>query len=85
MPTTFYKKVCKIDLFRGTTSYVPDTQPMAYDPPMAEQEDIVICETSEESTDELENDCSIEDKDNNLIGKQMELGSERYLISNISK
>ena len=51
-------------------------------PPIAEQQDdIVICETPEQTTDELENngnDCSIEDK-------QMQSGSDRYLISNISK
>ena len=58
---------------------------MVYNPPMAEQEEIVICETPKESTDELGNNCSIEDKDDNLIGKQMESGSDRYLISNISK
>ena len=45
----------------------------------------MIREKPEETTDELGNDQSIEDKNNNLIGKQMELGSDRYLISNISK
>ena len=58
---------------------------MAYDPPMAEQEGIVIRETPRESTDELGNNRSIENKDDNLIGKEMQLGSDRYLISNISK
>ena len=51
-------------------------------PPIAEQQDdIVICETPEQTTDELGNngnDRSIEDK-------QMQSGSDRYLISNISK
>ena len=58
---------------------------MAYNPPMAEQEDIVVCQTPEKSTDELRNDHSIKDKDDNLIGKEVQSGSERYLISNISK
>ena len=43
-----------------------------------QQDDIVICETPEQTTDELGNDRSIEDK-------QMQSGSDRYLISNISK
>ena len=63
---TYFTTLFKIYLLRGTTSYVPDTQPMDDGPRIAEQQDdIVICETPEQTTDELGNngnDRSIEDK-----------------------
>ena len=71
--------LCKIDLLRGTTSYVPDTQPIPYadDPQKVEQpDDIVIPETPEQTNDEHGNGRSIENP-------KMQSGSDRYLISNI--
>ena len=71
-----FSTLFKIYLLRRTTSYVPD------DPPIAEQQhDFVICESPEGTTDECGNDgngSSIEDQ-------KMQSGSDRYLISNISK
>ena len=56
----------KIYLLRGTTLYVPETQTIDDGPSIAkQQDDIVICETPEQTTDELGNDGndhSIEDK-----------------------
>ena len=55
---------------------------MADGPLIAEQQDdIMICETPEQTTDKLGNDGN----NHSIEDKQMQSGSDRYLISNISK
>ena len=78
-----FSTLFKIYLLRGTTSYVPDTQPIpdADDSQKVEQrDDIVIPETPEQTNDKNRN----EGNDHSIENKQMQSGSDRYLISNIS-
>ena len=78
-----FSTLFKIYLLRETTSYVPDTQliPDTDDSQKVEQwDDIVIPETPEQTNDENQN----EENDRSIENKQMQSGSDRYLISNIS-
>ena len=78
-----FSTLFKIYLLRGTTSYVLDTQPIpdADDSQKVEQrDDIVIPETPEQTNDENRN----KGNDPSIENKQMQSGSDRYLISNIS-
>ena len=81
--TTFFQHYLKFIYLGGTTSYVPDTQPIPDtddSQKVEQQDDIVIPETPEQTNDENRN----EGNDHSIENKQMESGSDRYLISNIS-